>query len=227
MICGYPDHPSVLPGETLRLHIASDRPVSFRAYFFRHAMAPVYKGRTEVMLAYERSFGPPDREWDWPVYEYQIPSDWPSGAYIALFVGVDDEDTFDPANPQQREAGALFAVKSRCGAGRILYKLPIFTYHAYNELGVPNGSLYTGGYRKLTLHRPGGGVGGRPWDHYFPDVYDPSSPRQTFWHWDAPFISWLEQKRFVVDFCTDLDVHENVESFLNSYQLLLSVGHDE
>jgi hypothetical protein len=80
-----------------------------------------------------------------------------------------------------------------CSLSRIVwptlkYKLPLLlTCHAYNELGNPCGSLYTWGYNKLTLHRPGG-VGGRPWEHYFPDVHDPSSPRQTFWHWDAPFI---------------------------------------
>jgi hypothetical protein len=70
-------------------------------------------------------------------------------------------------------------------------------------------------------------VGGRPWDHYFPDVYDPSSLRQTFWHWDVPFISWLEGRGFRVDYCTDLDIHENPDGFLGAYRLLLSVGHDE
>jgi len=48
------------------------------------------------------------------------------------------------------------------------------------------------------LHPPGGGVGGRPWDHFFRDVYDPSSPRQSFWQWDAPFIRWLERRCFAV-----------------------------
>ncbi len=77
------------------------------------------------------------------------------------------------------------------------------------------------------MHRPGGGVGGRPWDYYFPDVYDPSSPRQTFWHWDARFISWLERRRCAIDYCTDLDVHKNFGNFLGAYRLLISAGHDE
>jgi hypothetical protein len=51
--------------------------------------------------------------------------------------------------------------------------------------------------------------------------------RQTFWHWDALFISWLERRRFEVDYCTDLDIHENLGNFLGAYRLLLSVGHDE
>jgi hypothetical protein len=51
--------------------------------------------------------------------------------------------------------------------------------------------------------------------------------RQTFWHWDARFISWLERRGFAVDYCTDLDVHENLGNCLAAYRLLLSVGHDE
>lgn len=181
----------------------------------------------EAMLAHSQPLGAPDCDWNWPVYEYQIPLDWESGAYIALFVSLERENTCDPADPHQREAGALFVVRSRRAANKILYKLPIFTYHAYNEIGDPCGSLYTGGYQKVTLRRPGGGIGGQPWDHYFPDVYDLSSPRQTFWHWDVPSIRWLEGRRFPVDYCTDLDIHENPENFLDAYRLLLSVGHDE
>jgi hypothetical protein len=171
--------------------------------------------------------GPPDRDWKWPIYEYPIPRDWESGAYIALFVPLERGDALDAADPRYSEAATLFVVKSRDAKAKILYKLPLFTYHAYNEIGDPCGSLYTGGYSKVTLHRPGGGVGGRPWDYYFPDYYDTSSLRQTFWHWDAPCIGWLEHSGFEADYCTDLDVHENLGNCLAAYRLLLSVGHDE
>jgi N,N-dimethylformamidase beta subunit-like protein len=227
MVRGYPHRASVLPGEVLRLNIAADAPLWFQIWFYRQGESLVLKARTEAMLAQARPFGAPDRDWDWPAYEYPIPRDWESGAYIALFVAVDQADTHNPADPEQREAAVLFVVQSRGVTGKILYKLPVFTYHAYNDLGDPCGSLYTGGYSKLTLRRPGGGVGGRPWDYYFPDPYDQSSPRQTFWHWDVPFIRWLERRRFEVDYCTDLDIHENEGNFLNRYRLLLSIGHDE
>ena len=227
IVRGYPHRASVLPGEVLRLNIAADAPLWFQIWFYRQGESLVLKARTEAMLAQARPFGAPDRDWDWPAYEYRIPRDWISGAYIALFVAVDQADTHDPADPEQREAAVLFVVQSRGMTGKILYKLPIFTYHAYNDFGDPRGSLYTGGYSKLTLHRPGGGVGGRPWDYYFSDPYDQSSPRQTFWHWDVLFIRWLEKRRFEVDYCTDLDIHENEGNFLNRYRLLLSVGHDE
>ena len=235
VIRGYPHRASVFSGEILRLHIAAEAPLRFQIWFYRQGESLVLKARTEAVLAQARPFGAPDRDWSWPGYEYPIPPEWESGAYIALFVPVDQADTHDPADPRCHDAAALFVVKSRDASSRILYKLPLFTYHAYNDLGDPRGSLYTGprgsiyagGYGKLTLHRPGGGVGGRPWDYYFPDPYDRSSPRQTFWHWDVPFICWLEHRAFEVDYCTDLDIHENEENFLDRYRLLLSVGHDE
>jgi hypothetical protein len=201
-------------------------PVWFETWFYRQGQSFELKARTEAKLAHARPLGPPDRDWNWPIYEYSIPRDWESGAYIARFVPL-GEDFSDAALPGRPEAAALFVVKNRQANVKILYKLPLLTYHAYNEIGDPCGSLYTGGYSKLTLHRPGGGVGGRPWDHYFPDVYDRSSPRQTFWHWDAPFIRWLEHRRFAVDYCTDLDIHKNFGNFIGAYRLLLSVGHDE
>jgi hypothetical protein len=227
MIRGYPYRPSVFPGEVLRLHIAADAPAWFQIWFYRQGEDLVLKARTEAMLAHARPLGPPDRDWDWPAYEYPIPRDWTSGAYLAVFVPVADPTAYHRTAPSDREAAALFIVKRSEANRHILYKLPLFTYHAYNELGDPCGSLYTGGYEKLTLHRPGGGIGGRPWDYYFPDPYDQSSLRQTFWHWDVPFIRWLEGKRFEVDYCTDLDIHENPGNFLYNYRLLLCVGHDE
>jgi hypothetical protein len=227
MIRGYPNPPSVLQGDAVRLHIASDTPLHFQIWFYRQGQTLVLKARTEAMVADALPLGAPDRDWNWPIYEYPIPRDWESGAYIARFVPVEQEDIRALADPGHPEDAALFVVKNRVASSKILYKLPLFTYHAYNELGNPCGSLYTGGYNKLTLHRPGGGVGGRPWDRYFPDDYDPSSPRQTFWHWDAPFIRWLERRCFAVDYCTDLDIHKNFGNFLETYRLLLSVGHDE
>ena len=226
MIRGYPDHPSIFPGDVLRLHIAAAARLWFQILFYRQGESLVLKARTQALLAHPRPLGPPDCDWHWPAYEYLIPRDWKSGVYIALFVPLQQSEPCELADLCTSEATALFVVKGRTTNG-ILYKLPLFTYHAYNELGDPCGSLYTGGCEKLTLHRPGGGIGGRPWDYYFPDPYDQSSSRQTFWHWDMPFIRWLEYRQFAVDYCTDLDVHENPENFIAKYRLLLSVGHDE
>lgn len=76
----------------------------------------------------------------------------------------------------------------------------------------------------MTLRRPGGGVGGPV--KGLPDPYDTSSPRQTFAHWDAPFISWMEENGIQSDYCTDLDLDEG-RLLGNGYRLLVSSGHDE
>ena len=57
-------------------------------------------------------------------------------------------------------------------------------------------------------------------------AHEPSSRRQTFAHWDAPLIRWLERSGYDVDYCTDLDLHQDAD-LLFPYSLLLSVGHDE
>ena len=39
-------------------------------------------------------------------------------------------------------------------------------------------------------------------------------------HWDAPFISWLENNGYEVDYCTDYDIDEDPD-FLTPYCMLL------
>ena len=187
-------------------------------------------------------------DWDWPAYDFLIPPNWPSGAYLAVVSGASDADPGE-ASPHKSEAPrayaergqALFVVKNRDLAARasILYKLPLFTYHAYTlgDVAFAEGKraalgswqdgqcLYTGGVA-VSLRRPGGGTGGRPWDAINLDEYDKTTPRQTFAHWDAPFIAWLARNGFEVDFCTDWDLHRQ-SAQLQSYALLLSAGHDE
>jgi hypothetical protein len=123
----------------------------------------------------------------------------------------------------------LFVVKS-ANPGKsasILYKIPLFTYAAYDHEGEVD--LYDNrqANNKVTLFRIGCGLGGDPCDLDVTDVYDDSSPRQILPHWGQPFICWLESNGYKVDYCTDLDIHQNANDFLSKYRLLLSVGHDE
>ena len=229
MILGYPEIPSVVAGETLTLHISTDHD-QFRIDFYRQGEHLEFMNSSDWMTGRFAPKGRPDEDWAWPGYEIPISDDWPSGAYIVMLIEGDagrEANAPDVTTADSREAKVLFIVKSVTPgqSNRILYKLPLFTYHAYNE-AVECGSLYTGA-TKVTLRRPGGGTGGTPWDIEVRDFYDETSPRQTFAHWDAPFISWLESNDYVVDYCTDLDIHENRNNFLASYRLLLSVGHDE
>jgi hypothetical protein len=169
--------------------------------------------------------------------------------YLANLVEGDGGAPLDPQSPAvlAGKAQALFVVRTPSRSARsMLYKLPLATYHAYNFTG--GGSLYhvachhgsgkplfdlrvppdaggAPGGTRITLLRPGGGAGSDPW-HQERDAYDASSPRNTFAHWDAPFIAWLEGNGYPVDYCVDLDVHQD-PALLTGYRLLLCAGHDE
>ncbi len=232
MIRGYPRLPSVRPGGTLTLHVSTDAP-AFRVEWRRQgaeleAVQGVHPGSLPGQALPE---GPPDRDWGWPAYDFELPATWRSGAYLALLVETDTDGAALPG-----EAGeVLFVVRPPLSGPQapILYKLSWATYHAYNSTGY--GSLYAEalwsdeaprpGF-KVTFRRPGGGAGGvvQPGDP--PDAHEPSSRRQTFAHWDAPLIGWLERSGYDVDYCTDLDLHQDAD-LLFPYSLLLSVGHDE
>jgi hypothetical protein len=239
MIEGYPESVTVDPGDTLALCVSTDHP-RFRVDFYRQGTNLNFMGSNEWQDGAAFARGTAQHDWRWGRQQFTVPADWPSGAYVAMFFELDDEGNVvsrpdDTTIADGRSAKALFVVKSAAPgkAARILYKVPLFTYQAYNDTNSPvdmadGGSLYTGA-TKVTLRRTGGGTGNILAHSKIvpPDVYDPSSPRQTFAHWDVPFIRWLEQLSYRVDYCTDLDIHENPLNFLGSYQLLLSVGHDE
>lgn len=215
-IYGYPARSSVRAGEAIRLHIASSAP---RVYvdFYRWGGSNQYVGST-AWPCVPAPPGPHSADWRWPAYDFPIPSGWPSGVYVAVLRPQPGHE--EPAL-DAREARLLFVVTPATRKGRsILYKIPTFTYQAYNTAG--GASLYSSG--QVTLRRPGGGVGGPV--KGLPDPYDLRSPRQTFAHWDARFIAWMEQNGFEADFCTDLDLHEG-RYLSDGYQLLLSAGHDE
>lgn len=187
----------------------------------------------------------------WPRYRVSVPPDWRSGVYFAVLIEGDakgnDREPPRWVGVDARHARALFVVRPSAAAAPapILYKLPLLTYHAYNTGdGVPlDARLGTGQWclyntppadelpgtipASVSLHRPGGGSGGMPYDMALnPDPFDPV-PRQTFQHWDARFVSWLEQQGYQVDYCTDVDLHRDGVDQLFAHRLLVSVGHDE
>jgi len=239
VIQGYPRHPSVRPGETLTLHVSTDYP-HFRVEVYRQGprLEPMGRLGPARLPGHAVPPGPPDRDWGWPAYALPIPDGWPSGVYIAMLVGIDAEGRAhapDVTTPDGTEAKALFVVRSPVPgeSTTILFKLAWATYHAYNGTGY--GSLYseavwTGGEGApgftVSTRRPGGGTGGVVMYGDSPDYYDPTSRRQTFRHWEAPFVAWLEANDYRVDYATDWDLQVDPE-LLAPYALMLSVGHDE
>ena len=234
MILGYPSAPSAFPGDTLLFHVSTDAP-ELRIELYRQGTTLTLQGRSEWLPGRQLPLLAPYDDWSkvWPGYAFALPESFPPGVYVAMFVEGDGEGHERPAQGLDRSSAdarrgkALFVLRSRTPSAAILYKIPLFTYCAYNGAGDPSGSLYTWPGRKVTLHRPGNGTGATPTDAFVPDFYDLGSPRQTFEHWDAKFIRWLEGQGRAVDYATDLDVHRNEGDFLSAYRLLLSVGHDE
>ncbi len=223
VIQGYPATASVAAGEPVVLHVSTSA-ARFRVQFYRWGT-----GAVPVLLSdwiggqYAEPRGPAD-DWQWPRYAFPIPAEWPSAVYVA-HLEVEGGLPFDIG---MGSAAVLFVVRGG-GNGKLLYKIPIATYHAYNFSG--GGCFYSNPPRsespsgaRVSLARPGGGIGGETWGA--PDYYDLRSPRQTFAHWDAPFISWLLRSGYAPEFCTDLDIHHNAQ-LCRRYRLLLSVGHDE
>ncbi|MFF2658875.1 N,N-dimethylformamidase beta subunit family domain-containing protein [Kitasatospora sp. NPDC058032] len=239
MIEGYLGRESVTAGEQLTVHVSTDA-AGFRLRFYRLGTEPVLVAESgrhpgSLHLPPPHPDGVPGRAspaeaWGWPPLTVPVPEDWTPGMHLVQFVedGEHDEDGQDREDPPLLDAASIegpdrefFVVRPRRpgSRSRILYKKSTFTRHAYNRADRPGedrgASLYDHpvylpdgdprGHR-VSLHRPGG-------------IIDLA-------YWDAPFIAWLERNGYPVEFCTDLDLHEDPE-LLSSYDLLLSVGHDE
>ncbi len=229
MIRAYPGETTV-DGPALRLHVATDAR-RFRVRFYRQgatfeAMAGDSPRRDVVSVDAPMSgCGEP---WMWPPYTFDVPTTWPSGAYVAQGVESEREPALESADA--RTGTALFVLRRPPGR-RLMVNIPLFTYHAYNiadidgTRGDDEGACLYSGYRSVNILRPGGGTGGHTWDARNPDVYDRTSPRQTFAHWDAKALAWLEANGYFVDVCTDLDLHRG--RLDKDVALLLAFGHQE
>lgn len=235
-IRGYPEPSSVRAGDALLLRIAT---TAARFHIVVHRLG----AKTRRIASYGpydgRSVpdGRLDASWDWPAYSLEVPAEWPSGVYLAALHRCRDGDhdmcVPDSINVDSRFGRILFVVRPAAGAAAapLIYKVPLFTYHAYNATG--GGSIYVSpsvtpgsGRNRVTLLRPGGGTGG---DLSFPDavdVYDPGTPREGVAHWDLPFLAWLEESGYIVDICTDLDLHLD-PGILAGHRALVGAGHDE
>jgi len=231
---------TVTAGADLQLHVSTEQ-ASFGVRLFRCG-ATVEEAESDDSRypGQLRPLGRPDEAWGWPRVSVALAAGLADGVYVAVPVAEGDDGALEPVEVGPavltRPDACAFVLRRRRGDDRpsILFKLPTATYAAYNQLG--GASLYAGvqwtrdwssqGYVS-SLQRPGnGGIGGRVMEGDAPDAYHRSSRRQTFAHWDAPFIAWVESHGYDVGYCTDFDLHDDA-SLLEGVSLLLSAGHDE
>jgi hypothetical protein len=229
---------TVKAGQELQLHVSTGHR-RFGVRLFRYgATVSEVKGPAEVFDGFELPLGRPDEAWGWPRYTIGLDPELPDGVYLAVPVPVADDGQLEPveasADVAVRRDASLVILRRSEKTSQVLVKLPTATYAAYNQLG--GASTYAGAYwvrdwaaqgYVASLQRPGnGGVGGRVMEGDAPDPYARGSRRQAFAHWDAPFVSWLEERGYDVSYCTDFDLHFD-EGLLDGAELLLSAGHDE
>ncbi len=134
-----------------------------------------------------------------PEWTLDVPRDWPSSLYAASFGSTDpDDDVYFVVRPSGPPRDAL------------LVSVPFLTWQAYNRAGVPGEGLYpTEGQDRagrVTFDRPGGGPAG---------------------HWEDRFYHWLSRTGIPVDYCSNLDLHEDPGALLRGRRLLVIAGHDE
>src|SRR6185295_8159717 len=195
----YPARPSVFAGQTLSLCVSCAAP-EFRLDLYRQGASSELAWQSDWQPGELVSLARPDRDFQFPPYDFALPDTLAPGVYLARLVEGSGGVELAVQSPAvlAGKAEALFVVRTPAArAGSILYKLPLATYHAYNFTG--GGSLYhvakhhhsgkplfnlrhrsdaTGAPAgtKVSLLRPGGGAGGDTWHQEF-DPYDPGSAR--------------------------------------------------
>jgi len=126
VIHGYPARAGVAPGESLVLHVATDAP-RFRVLFYRWGEGLLRVHETGWLAGEYAAPRGAAEDWQWPPYEFPIPHDWPSAVYIAHL----EEPGGGAIDLAMNSAAVLFVVRGN-GRSKLLYKIPLATYHAYN-----------------------------------------------------------------------------------------------
>ena len=145
-------------------------------------------------------------------YTLAVPPTWTTGIFLAVLTNAAGYQNY-----------VTFVVRDS-RAAPIVYQQSVTTYQAYNNYpddSVTGKSFYgfnsyggttvTGESRavKLSFDRPYArdGVG-------------------QFFHWELPFVRWLEKNGYDVTYTTNLDTHTS-GARLRGSRAFLSVGHDE
>jgi hypothetical protein len=214
----------VRPGDRVLAHVATSA-ARFRLELHRFGVPGSVAWRSAELEGGPALAGRADEDWRWPAYPVQVPDE--SGLYILVGAGLMGARERPAPHLIGYDGTALLAVPPARPRAAALYKLPMRTYHAYNPAG--GASLYIDppyrdGAAAVSLSRPGGGTGGPSAEAA--DVYGLGSVRQTFWHWDAPFLAWARQAGYDFDVVFDTQLDRD-PGLLAGYRAMVTAGHDE
>jgi len=209
---GFADSPSVRAGSLLTLRIRD--PLAVVGSARRETIRWVRLGwPADEVVAVDQAlvWGEvlPDRAWEvgcraWRVsYQVRVPSGLASGLYFAE-LGRGASYTRIPVvvRPAQPTPGV-----------RVLVQVPVTTVQAYNAFG--GKSLYD--YNSSAGQRATQVSMMRPMSEPFARAFD---------RWHPTLVRWLGRQGIQADFCTSVDLHQDL-GLLRPYQLLLTAGHDE
>ncbi|MGZ3546694.1 MAG: N,N-dimethylformamidase beta subunit family domain-containing protein [Vulcanimicrobiaceae bacterium] len=200
---GYASVTSAAPNDVVDFHVRADAAHShFAMEIYRRGLAD------ELVKTYEGDAFVPGAQddaalvasgCDWPpaaACRTVIPPEWNSGYYVAKL------------SSNGEEAWVPFVVRTAAPAtnAKILAKISDTTSQAYNAWG--GRSFYSSPFApRISFDRP----------------YDDLTLYEKY---QLPFLRWVEQHGYGVDYCSSLDLHANPLQ-LEHYRLFLSLGHDE
>ena len=210
---GYAGQVSYAPGETLTLHVSTSAAIYAAEIARIGAEAEVVWSKAEIPgKEYPVPRNASSHGCDWPVsVEVPIPPDQKTGYYEVRFRVRDRGGEYVQRNIRQSESSCYFIVRpAEPGKNtRILLQLSTNTYNAYNNWG---------GFSLYGYHGRGGNQGHR--------VSFARPPISLYHQWELAFVAWAEKNGFALDFAANNDLEFHPE-LLESYKLVLSIGHDE
>ncbi|HVE72752.1 MAG TPA: VCBS repeat-containing protein [Thermoanaerobaculia bacterium] len=233
-IWAYPDRYSILPSESLNLHLAADLAptvASISVYKYTQWSHGGWVGDRQlpekIVAVTHQNNGSNNaaegyagyEDWNWPqTVTINENGDLQPGRYLV----------------DVRPAGSTLAPADTCwvelvvrnpspsSTPSILFKTSLNTFQAYNDapLSTPatqRNSFYyqsqvVDGKIKITFRRP----------------FHTTQLALRSVTFDYALVWWLQRMGYTVDFCTDLDVHlDTSRAMLSQYAAVISGGHDE
>jgi hypothetical protein len=206
---GYPDGQSFIQGDVINFHVSSE--IERYHVTIRRIGAgsetvwerEIENGTKQPVPANASAQG-----CDWTVsFSVTVPASWRSG-YYEVYFGAPDAD-----NKERWLEGrtSYFVIRAnRPGTtAKILLQLTTNTYNAYDNWG---------GYSLYGFNSAGGRPGRK--------VSFSRPITSGAWEWEIAFIQWAERNGYELDYAvnSDLELHPEL---LDSYRLVVSVGHDE